>query len=398
MAQMTIEDVKALIKDTVSATLADNWEARLAKAEEASRNFSPQILASQMAQQAPPAEKGVKAARFLRALASAKGDPDRAARIAKEQWHDEAVAKALGESTVSGGGALVPEEYASEVIDLLRAKAVVRAMGTPSAPMNSGSLTMPFLSAGSTASYVGENQNISKSEPQTGNLQLSAKKLAALVPISNDLLRDASPNADTIVRNDMVRNMALREDLAFIRDNGSQYTPRGMRYWADPNQVFARTKAGATSTLAEVTFDLGKAVRLLEEANVALDRGGWIMTPRTKWYLMSLRDLNGNLVYEPEMRLGSLLTYPYRTTTQVPNNLGSGGDSEVYFADFGGLLIGENMQLEVSVFDGGAYYDGANIVSGVSQDQVVLRAIARHDFGARYRGKEISVITGVDWQ
>jgi len=262
--------------------------------------------------------------------------------------------------------------------------------------MNSGSLTMPYLSSGSSAAYVGENNNISKSEPEFGQLQLSAKKLAGLVPISNDLLRDSSPNVDNIVRDDMVQTLGLREDLAFIRDDGTENKPKGMRHWADT--VRDRTTDGA---LANVVTDLSTAVRTLEQNDVDLVRGGWAMSPRTKWHLMSLLDGNGNYVFRGEMLGGNLMTFPFQVTTQIPNNLAdlatSGTDfSELYFADFNSLIIGENTQLLVDVFPGGAYHDGSNVVSGISSDQTVMRILARHDFGARHRGKEI-VVTLVDW-
>jgi HK97 family phage major capsid protein len=139
-------------------------------------------------------------------------------------------------------------------------------------------------------------------------------------------------------------------------------------------------------------------VRLLEEANVPMTRAGWIMTPRSKWHLMTLLDSTGNKVFWDEMMLGTLFTFPYRTTTQIPNNLGAAGNqSEIYLAEFPSLIIGENTQLLIDVFPGGAYHDGSSVVSGISSDQTVIRTIARHDFGARYRGKEIAVITAVDW-
>ena len=404
--KLTKQELDAMIREVVGDALADMRK----EMEETRRRWADKIVSTN-----PPTNdgfkavpendrRGIRAARFLRALAAGKGDPDRAVKVAKN-WLDrtkssldEEIVKALGESATETGGAIVPDEYVAEVIDLLSARAVVRSLGAQVVPMNSGSMTMPYLATGSTAEYVGENQNIQVTQPSFGQLQLSAKKLAALVPISNDLLRDASPRADVIVRNDLVRSMALREDLAFIRDDGTANKPKGMRYWADPDHVFTRTKEGTSVTLDEVTADLARAIQLLEEANVPLERAGWIFTPRTKWFLMKLRDGNGNLVFKPEMDQGTLFGFPYRTTTQIPNNLGTGGnESEVYFADFGSLIIAENTQLMVDVFDGGAYFDGSQVVSGISTDQTILRAIARHDFGARYRGKEIAVITGVDW-
>lgn len=390
--KMTVEDVKNLIKETLGGEVAELRE----ELKEANKKATSNIQMFQQPQPVTAPEKGVRAARWLRAMAATRGDTDKASQLALEKYRDEEVSKALAASEFEGGGAIVPDEYVAEIIELLRARTVVRALGAQPMPMNSGSLTMPFMSSGSSASYVGENKNISKSAPEFGQLQLSAKKLAGLVPISNDLLRDSSPAADNVVRNDLVQAMSLREDLAFIRDDGTENKPKGMRHWADT--VADRTTDGA---LANVVADLAKMIKDLEEANIPLTNGGWAMTPRTKWHLMSLVDGNGNYVFRDEMLGGELMTYPFLTSTQIPNNLADLGTtgtnfSELYLADFNSLIIGENTQLLVDVFPGGAYHDGTNVVSGISSDQTVMRVLARHDFGARYRGKEISVLM-VDW-
>ena len=392
-ATMTKSDVDKLIRDIIGEELAEVRQ----QLEEQGKKVTDSMKFMQESQKRSELRtfpKGLRAARWLRAMAACKGDYVAASKLAKDVYRDEEVSKALAESVFEGGGAIVPDEYVAEVIDLLRAQTVVRALGARPMPMNSGSLTMPYLAKGTTAYYVGENKNITVSEPEFGQLQLSAKKLAALVPISNDLLRDSSPATDTIVRDDMVRTIGLREDLAFIRDDGTENKPKGMRHWVATGNVANR----GGSALANVVSDLGKCIRNLEEADVPMFVPGWIMTPRTKWFLMTLLDSNGNYVFRAEMLTGNLMTYPFRTTTQIPNNLASpqANTSEIYFADFASLIIGENTQLLVDVFPGGAYYDGTTVVSGISTDQTVMRVLERHDFGARYRGKEISVLT-VDW-
>ena len=153
--------------------------------------------------------KGADAARFLRAIAAGKGDTRKAADYAKKNWNDERFSKQLLESEYDAGGVLVPDEYAAELIDLLRAQSVVRNMGAMTMPMNSGSLTIPKLTGGTTANYIGENEKGGASEPSFGSIQMSAKKLKAIVPISNDLIRDSSPQADNVVRNDVVQVSTL---------------------------------------------------------------------------------------------------------------------------------------------------------------------------------------------
>ncbi len=382
---MTVEELREMVKSIVAEAVEPLKQQQT--------DWMGKIIAGSQAKEEKPAEKGLRAARYLRALAAAKGDPERAARYVKQAWQDEALAKALNESTLAEGGALVPTEYVGEVIELLRGRAVVRALGATAFPMNSGSATIPKLTGGATASYVGEGQNATKSQPSTGSLQLSAKKLMALVPVSNDLLRDASPAADTIVRDDLVAAMALREDLAFIRDDGTQNKPKGMRYWAAAANVFASTG----TTLAQVTADLAKMVNKLENADVRFIRPGWIMTPRSKWFLWQLLDASGNAPFRDELNQGKLLTFPYKTTTQIPNNLGVGAnESEVYLADFADMVIGENTQLIIDVSTEAAYFDGSNVVAAFSRDETVMRAITRHDFGSRH-DESISVLTAVTW-
>ena len=346
------------------------------------------------AQAAAPEQKGAQFARIVRALAAEKGNPRNAAQFASEQFGDEKVAKALASGVGSAGGFLVPEEFSTDIIELLRPASVVRSLSPTIVPMTRGNLTMPKLAGGSSATYIGENTNIGKTEPTFGQLVLNAKKLAALVPISNDLIRYSSPQADLVVRDDLVAAMALRSDLAFIRGDGAGNNPKGLRNWAPAGNVIA---ANATVNLANVTADLGKLVLALKNANVRMMRPGWVFTPRSEQYLMTVRDGNGNYAFRAEMLNGTLWGFPYKTTTQVPDNLGVGtNESEVYLADFADAVIGDAMTIMLDVSSEAAYHDGANVVASFSLDQTVIRAIAQHDFGMRHDAS-VAILTGVTW-
>ena len=393
MATMTKEDLQSMINDVVSEKmdkeLEDVKEENQAKVEEM---FEEKKEVAQEKQQG----KGEKAARFLRAIAKGKGDIDRAAKIVKDEWGDDAFSKQLLESEYDSGGVLVPDEYVAEIIDLLRAQSTVRAMGAQTMPMNSGSMTIPKLTQGATSTYIGENQRGGASQPEFGSIQLSAKKLKTLVPISNDLLRDSTPQADTIVRDDLVQAMALKEDVAFIRYDGTEDKPKGMYYWADDDNVFA---AGDISSdeLDTVTNDLTKAIYKLAGSDVPMANPGWIFSPRTTFYLMKLRDGNGNYVFRDELQDGTLMGFPYMDTTQIPINLGGNNDeTEIYFADFAQLIIGENTDLIIDVSSEATYYDGTQQVSAFDNDLTLMRALARHDFGSRHE-EAIAVVEEVDW-
>jgi HK97 family phage major capsid protein len=396
-----MDELKAMIKDAIGKEMSDKWEEVVAKAKEANAK-DPAYVAAMMAGKDPnepkAGEKGIKFARFVRALAAGGGRRDMAAEWAKDKLHDDIVASALRESSFEEGGALVLPEFASEIIELLRAKTVVRALGARSVPMRGGTFSIPYQKTSTTAYYVGEGVAPSVSKPTLGMLTLTAKKLITITPVSNDLIADASYDADSFVRDDILQNMRVKEDATFLRGLGVESTPKGIRYLTDSSHIFARTKAGSASTLAEVFADLGKMIRVVEEANVPMEKCGWAMAPRTKWFLMTLLNSNGIPVFRDEMLRGTLLTFPFKTTTSIPTNLGTGSnESELYFADYNSILIGETKNISLATYEGGAYQDGDNVISGISTDQTVVKATARHDIGMRFRGLEASVLTTVDW-
>lgn len=384
MGAMTKQELEAMIKEIVSEALKPF--------EQRQTDWAAKIF-SQPSPTASP-QKGLGAARLIRALVAGKGDPARAADFARKAWGDDAVAKALNESNAAEGGYLVPPQFSEEIIEMLRPQAVVRRMNPRIMPMNSGTLDIPKLTGGAQASYVGESDNITKSQPGTGMIHMSAKKLAALVPISNDLIRDTSGRADQVVREDVVSAMSAREDIGFIRDDGTQNKPKGMRYWAVAGNIIA---ANPTVNLANVTTDLGKLILALRKGNARMIRPGWLLGPTAAFYLESVRDANGNFAFKDEMAQGKLFTFPFAVSNQIPENLGAGGnESEVYFVDFADAVIGENTQLIIDVSAEATYWDGTQLVSAFSRDETVVKVIARHDFAMRH-DESVAILTGVTW-
>jgi hypothetical protein len=138
----------------------------------------------------------------------------------------------------------VPTQFSTDVIELLRPAAVVRSMGPMTIPMPNGTVKVPKVTTGATASYMGENTNVAKSEEQFGQITLTWKKLGVLVPISNDLIRYSSPSADAVVRDDVVRAMAQREDQAFLRDDGTERHAEGPEVWINDGERLQREPDG----------------------------------------------------------------------------------------------------------------------------------------------------------
>lgn len=405
MAGMTKEALKGFIGDVLKEQLGTTLAEQTKLTEERQAKWMGDLM-SQIAngkQGAPVksvAERGLLATQFIKcqaaaALALKNGRPINVVDFSTKLYGADApVTKALSASTVSEGGIVVPEQVAADIIPLLRPASAVYSLQPRIETMPSGVHSMPKIAGGAAADYIGENDNAPKTEPTWGAVRLTAKKLAALLPLSNDWVRRSSTGSDSSVRDDLVGAFAQRGDLAFIRGAGSQYSPKGLRYQALAGNVIA---ANATVNLANVTTDLGKLVLALANANVAFARPGWMMAPRSWNYLMTVRDANGNFAFRDELLQGRLWGWPFKWTTQIPVNMGGGTDeSEIYLADFADVVVGETESLMIDTSTEAAYFDGSNLQSAFSRDQTVIRGIVEHDLGIR-QDACVAVLTTVKW-
>jgi HK97 family phage major capsid protein len=325
---------------------------------------------------------GAKLARFSMAIAAGQGDLGLAQKFAANEIGDKDVALAV--STAAGsGGALVPQRWSNEVIELLRAQSVMRKLGARSIPLPNGNATIPRLSGGATSTYKGENAAVNASAPTTDDVKLSAKTQISIVPISNELIGYAGYNVEQLFLNDIIAATAEHQDAKFLRGDGTNSTPTGMRKTAqDSGRVIPWS---GTITAQAVDQFLGALILALEEANSAMRMPGWVLSPRTKQFLADLYNDKGVKVY-PEIANGYLKGYPFATTTNVPSNLGaSSNESEITFADFSDVLIGETGQYEVSFSKEATYKDASgNLQSAYSNNQSVLRLVTANDIGFRH--------------
>ncbi|MDU9391547.1 phage major capsid protein [Pseudomonas sp. zfem002] len=344
------------------------------------------------------AKPGTGMAQMARLLAAAQGNQQMAAQLAKDGGYPSDVHMALSVVTPGAGGVLVPQNFATDIIESLRPVSIVRKMGVTSLPLNNGNLTMPRITGNTVVSYIGSDTDIPVTGMSFADTKLSAKTAAAIVPISNDLLAMSGVNqrVDAIVANDLTVSMGLSEDLHFIRADGSGVLPKGLRHWAPAFNVLP-APAAAGLTLEKIDLFLGRMMLRLETANVQMKSCGWLMAPRVLRWLQSLRDGNGNKAY-PEIEAGMLKGYPVGLSNQIPVNLGAGGDkTELYFVNFADCMIGEDMDLSIGFSSEASYKDAeGNMVSAFQRNQTLVRVIAKHDFGPRHV-ESVVVAVDLDW-
>lgn len=346
-----------------------------------------------------PKIKGQNVARTLLALAATKGDQRRAAEFSIKSWGDDgdAVTKNLLASVGTAGGFLVPDDFREELIELLRPASVVFASGPRMVTMPRGNMGLPGLATGASANYVGEAQPITPSTQTYRGINLVAKKLAALVPISNDMIRYPNMSTDTFVRDDMIAAIATVTDQTLLRSMGTQFSPRGLRGWVQDVAATNLFTANTTINVVNVTSDLVKLELAITNADVPMINPGWIMSPRTKAFLGNLRDANSNFVFPEVTQRNMLRGKPIKTTTSVPDNIGGTSlGSEIYLTEFSQFIVGESIGLEFAAVDGASFWDGTQTVSAFSQDQTVMRALTAHDTGMR-QPRAVAMLDDVRW-
>jgi HK97 family phage major capsid protein len=339
------------------------------------------------------------------------------ARCAKEYGRDQAPAKAeqialaagnhqlaraiaetrtLQAGEMSGAGALIPELFSSDFIEMLRSSTVVRRAGAMIEAMPGGTLDIGRQNTASTANWVGELGPAVASQPSYGRLKLSAKKLMVKVPVSNDAMRRAG-NFSQLVTNDMIRTAGIAEDAAFLRGSGTANVPTGMKTQAASGQFIATAGATFTHLVTDLTGCLARVY------GTDVDRvSPAFFCSSSDYYGGILRILtaggeDARWLQDQFVSSSNLFGIQVLPTTGIPKNLGGGHESELYLLEASQFIIGETLNLRVEEFNGGAYTDASSAtVLGVDTDETVLRLIHEVDCALRHTNA-VAGVTGVNY-
>lgn len=286
-----------------------------------------------------------------------------------------------------GGALTAPPEF-GELIELLRAKEAISAAGARHVPLPpQGRIKYPRQTGPSTAYWVGENKNITQSEPTTGDLTLSAKKLAVLIKSSNELIRFASPAAEALMRDDMTKVLALAFDLAALEGAGGDTRPRGVINFQGIHSVASSTAGVDGDTI--VPEDVYRMIAVVEEANAEFK--GFIMRPKTLYKYYQIRsdavaqgDKRGlfvwNLIRDSGDGINATLGgQPVTKSTQISQVRSKGASSNLTYivgGQWDEMLLGTFGALEFSATTMGD--------TAFTQDQTWIKAIMTCDVGARH--------------
>lgn len=356
-------------------------------------------------------DKSLVVGGLVRLAAMSKGMVDLAMTAATTSYGDShPVTKAMGEirtralavGTGVTGGFVVPPDFSSAIIALLYPRTIMRKAGARTISMPNGTMTIPKMTGGSSITWVGEAKAPGETGPTFGQVVATQRKGMAIVGMSNDMMRYAIAGFDAKVRDDLVTQIALGEDAAFIRSLGTQYTPKGLRAFVKSGQTMS---SASSYTTASVVSELIGLQNKLDLANIPGLKKAWALSPRTRNYLRGVLATTGQFIFRDEIDRvdaaapeGRLLGWPIYTSTQIPINLGAGGaSSEIYAFDANECVIYESRAIELAISTEGVYTDSAGVQqSAFAQDMSLVRAIIAEDFQMDH-DEGVALLTDVLW-
>ena len=246
----------------------------------------------------------------------------------------------MSEGTDAQGGYAVPVEYANEIIKLERDNSIARQL-CRIFPMVSLTRKVPRQLTQPTVTWTDEATAKTKTKPTLEQLTQTAKKLAAVVAFTDELLEDNNVDLDKFVMELIAESMGIEEDRVIFAGRTAGGDPfNGVLYAAGVNVV---TMAGASVTHDDL-IDVAYTVNAKYRQNAR-----YVTSTTGLRVIMKLKDANGNYLWQKADggQPARIWEFEYEISDQIPTNLGAGANETA-------ILFG-NWKKYVWISDRGGY-------------------------------------------
>lgn len=267
------------------------------------------------------------------------------------------------DALVSGTAAYLVATNNQSFVELLRNRMVAYKMGATRMAGLVGNVTIPKQTVGATAYWLAsETTAITEGNQTFAQLALTPRTVGAYTQISRLLQLQSSPDAESLILNDLAKQVAIAADKAVISGTGTEQ-PTGI------------TQTGSIGTLASGTsFDYADILEFQSDvaASNALNAScGYVTTSAIAALCMSRPTFtNGvNAIWTGSMLDGMMGGFKAMSSEQMAS-------ATMLFGAWDTVIIGEWGVLELAV----------NPNDNFAQGLTGLRAMYTMDVGVRYAG------------
>tara|TARA_R100000664_G_scaffold17192_1_gene26109 strand:+ start:1649 stop:2830 length:1182 start_codon:yes stop_codon:yes gene_type:complete len=266
---------------------------------------------------------------------------------------DDPRLKALNEGSGEAGGFLVPEEYRNELLKLAVEDAVIRPRAKV-IPMASNTVTIPTVKDTSHASsihggviayWAEEAGSYTASEPDFGQLQLTAKKLTGYTQASDELVADSAIALESLLVGMFGDAIRFYEDKSFINGTGAG-DPLGILNSDALISVSKETGQAATTIVYENLVKMYSRMFTKSHNNTV-----WLAHPDTLPQLMTMAlnvGTGGSAIWINNAAEGVPATIFGRPVilSEHMKTLGTVGD--IMYCDLSYYVIGDRMGVSIA--------------------------------------------------
>lgn len=378
-----VEDIKATVKQSVEEQMTASTEAITKEVFERLKEELPKRKGIFGGDDHPADEKQ-----------AVKEQKERTADFIKA-WHaqDMSQVKALSEGTASDGGYLVPEIFSNEIIRIAPNYGVVRNQARRYAVSGEGYKTKLPTVGNVSVSRVGEKAKIPSSQPTTGQTGIQIKKVAGLVPMSNELLKDA--NVDTV----NILSMLFGEAFAKYEDEwGFKGFGAGEGIFQNSNVPVVTLGSGDTTYGTTNEDDLLDMLDQIDEG--ALPGAKWYMSFSVFNGFRRLEDSTGRKIIQEAVgdRPTSIWDVPVQFVRVLPRRTDAANTQDdnkfMALANLDYMLFADKNEYELKISQEATItdVDGSTPINLFEQDMSAVRVIERVDIALAEAAKAFVVL------
>ena len=278
------------------------------------------------------------------------------------------------------GGYLVPDELMAEVLRIAEKQYGLARRDFRYLPFSGpgNERKIPTLASSVSVYWVNESVAKTATNPTFGLVTQTLKKLAAIVPFTEELLEDSAINITQLIAELFAEAVAKEEDTQFFYGTGSPWT--GILNNGSVNSV----ALGAGEGVSDITFE--KLVDMQDECPSGGLAGAKYYMNRTIFsYLRKLRadavssgDGKGVFLLPPtKADIEGILGFPIELSDALPDKTLTGASKP--FVIFGNLklaaIFGDKQQIRVKLLDQATITDGdgSTSINLAEQDMLALR-------------------------
>lgn len=292
--------------------------------------------------------------------------------------NDTSSLKAISGLGNTVGGYLVPDELRNEILRIAEKQYGLARREMRYLPFSGpgNSRRIPALATSVSVTWTDEAAEKQSTAPTFGIVTQTMKKLAAIVPMTEEIIEDSSIDIVALVAELFAEAVAKEEDIQFFRGTGSPWT--GVLYNGSVN---VRNIVGANPATVTADALLGMVDATPSDA---LNGAKFYMHRSVLSTLRSLKDTTGQYILQSPLVAGAPQTmWGYDVITSDAFVPVTQTGAAVPFVMFGNLkraaIFGDKQQLRVKMLDQATVNNAANsgTLNLAQRDMMAIRIVER---------------------